>query len=253
MTSAARNAVQMIPPEPAQPARPCLVVRTLSDQLFDVVRDRILNGDAPVGRPIRQDALAAELGVSKIPLREALARLEQDGLVRSHANRGYFVRALDPREAEEVYMLRLRLEPEAAARAADIATAAERDAAAAAFQILAEPAPQPRAALVAHNRNFHLALVRPSGLPITVQMLARLHVLSDRYVHKHLEPLGRDARATSEHAALLDRWLARDSAGVAVAMQTHIEHTLSDLRRQLADQRATRSSAGPNSVCAEQQ
>ncbi len=208
------------------------IVRNLPDQLVDVVRDLILNGAAPADQPIRQDALASELGVSKIPLREALSRLEQEGLVRSKANRGYFVRALDAAEAEEVYLLRLKLEPEAAAMAAARATEAERQAARAAFQAL-DPAQQnSTAALVTLNRAFHLAMVRPSGRPITIQLLERLHVLSDRYVHKHLEPLGRDARAAGEHAALLDRWLARDGAAVAAAMHAHIEHTLIDLRRQ---------------------
>jgi DNA-binding FadR family transcriptional regulator len=51
--------------------------------------------------PIRQDALAAELRVSKIPLREALARLEQDGLVVSYANRGFFVRPMSPRKPKK--------------------------------------------------------------------------------------------------------------------------------------------------------
>lgn len=221
--------------DPAAPAFQGLVVRTLSDRLFDVVRDLILNGDAPVDQPIRQDALAADLGVSKIPLREALSRLEQEGLVRSHANRGYFVRALDPAEAEEVYSLRLRLEPEAAARGAERADAAAQAAAQTAFATLHRRDAQPRAALVAANREFHLALLRPCGMPITVQLLEKLHVLSDRYVRKHLEPLGRDTRAAAEHRALLKLWLARDTAAVTTAMAAHIEHTLIDLRRQLAE------------------
>lgn len=221
--------------DPAPPACPGLVVRTLSDRLFDVVRDLILSGDVPVDQPIRQDALAASLGVSKIPLREALSRLEQEGLVRSHANRGYFVRGLDAAEAEEVYSLRLKLEPEAAARGAERAGTAARAAAEAALAGLERSDGRPRAALVAANREFHLALLRPCGLPITVQLLEKLHVLSDRYVRKHLEPLGRDTRAAAEHAALLQHWLARDTAAVAAAIATHVEHTLIDLRRQLAE------------------
>src|SRR5690606_19428292 len=89
-----------------------LVIRNLSDQLVDLVRDRILSGAAAPNSPIRQDALAGELGISKIPLREALARLEQEGLLLSQANRGFFVRALTTGEAEEVFALRLKLEPD---------------------------------------------------------------------------------------------------------------------------------------------
>jgi DNA-binding GntR family transcriptional regulator len=64
-------------------------VRTVSDQVHSAVRDRILTGQIRPETPVRQDALSAELGVSKIPLREALTRLEQDGLVSSLPNRGY--------------------------------------------------------------------------------------------------------------------------------------------------------------------
>src|SRR3546814_11526168 len=89
-----------------------LVIQTLSDQLVNLVRDRILSGRVPANSPIRQDALAKELGISKIPLREALARLELEGLVHSPVNRGFFVRGLNTDQAEGVYALRLRLEPD---------------------------------------------------------------------------------------------------------------------------------------------
>lgn len=211
-----------------------IIVRTLSDQLVDLVRDRILAGTVDADRAIRQDALAAELGVSKIPLREALTRLEQEGLVRSQANRGYFVRALTYAEAEEVYALRLRLEPEVAAVAAARATDAERELAAHSLSQLDEVTNAHGVGVGAFNRAFHLALLRPSGQPITTTMLGRLHVLSERYVRKHLEPLGRDRRANDEHSRLLERWLARDAAGVAAEMVAHIQQTIVDLRREFA-------------------
>ena len=86
-----------------------IVVRTLSERVFEIVRERIVTGKLPADTPIRQDALAAELGVSKIPLREALARLEQEGLLTSQANRGYFGAAdVGTEQAEEIYALRLR-------------------------------------------------------------------------------------------------------------------------------------------------
>jgi DNA-binding GntR family transcriptional regulator len=223
-----------------------LIVRTLSDQLVDVMRQRILTGAAAADEPIRQDALASELGVSKIPLREALTRLEQEGLVRSHANRGYFVRGLDAAEAEEVYSLRLMLEPDTAARAAALADERQREVASAALKALASHSGERRTALVTLNRDYHMALVRPSGRPISVRLLERLHVLSDRYVYKHLELLGRDERAASEHAQLLQLWLDRDAAGVVSALRQHIENTLFDLRRQLtAEQTALAQSSQP--------
>lgn len=210
-----------------------IVIRNLSDQLVDVVRDRILAGEFSSDRAIKQDVLAAELGISKIPLREALTRLEQEGLVRSQANRGYFVRTLDASEAEEVYALRLKLEPDAAATAALRATDEERQVAIDVMASLDTATNAHGDGVGALNRAFHLALFRPSREPITTSLLERLHVLSDRYVRKHLEPLGRDERANEEHAELLKAWLARDAKLVAKLMRAHIRQTIRDLRSQL--------------------
>ncbi len=211
-----------------------IVVRNLPDQLVDLVRDRILAGTVDPNRAIRQDALAAELGVSKIPLREALTRLEQEGLVRSQANRGYFVRPLTEVEAEEVFALRLKIEPDAVAAAAIRATDEQRRQAIETLGRLDEVTNAHGDGVGAFNRAFHLALIRPSGQAITLQLLERLHVLSERYVRKHLEPLGRDRRANDEHAELLEYWLARDAEALTAGMAAHIEQTLVDLRRQLA-------------------
>jgi DNA-binding GntR family transcriptional regulator len=211
-----------------------IVVRNLSDQLVELVRERILSGEVSPDLPIRQDALAAELGVSKIPLREALARLEQEGLIRSQANRGFFVRALSTEEAEEVYALRLKLEPDAVALASLRAGDEERRVAQETLETLDRVTYAHGAGVGAFNRAFHLSLIRPSGQLISTNILERLQVLSERYVRKHLEPLGRDERANEEHAQLLKTWLARDAEAVAALMHAHISQTLEDLRRQLA-------------------
>lgn len=211
-----------------------LVIQTLSDQLVHLVRDRILSGDVKPNAAIRQDALANELGISKIPLREALARLEQEGLVESHVNRGFFVRELNTAEAEEVYALRLKLEPDATATAAARATEAEHKVASDVLASVYQVTDEVGGGVGAFNRSFHLALLRPSRQLITVNILERLHILSERYVRKHLEPLGRDERANEEHRGILDAWLARDVEAVRTLTAAHIEKTLDDLRQQLA-------------------
>lgn len=212
-----------------------IVTRTLSDQAFEVIRERILSTRIPPLAPIRQDALAEELGISKIPLREALTRLEQHGLLRSHANRGYFVPPLTATEAEEVFALRLKIEPDAAAQASLDANDAEREHARAALTALEAMSGADAQRAVALNRAFHLALVRPGGRQVTTQLVERLHVLAERYVHKHLEPAGRSVRAHREHRDLLKAWLARDTGRVAVLLSEHIATTLDDLRVQLRD------------------
>src|SRR3546814_10935517 len=187
-----------------------LVSQTLSEQLVNRVRDRILSGRVPANSPIRQDALAKELGISKIPLREALARLLLEGRFQSDVTRGFFVRGLNTDGAGEVYALRLRLEPDAVVLAAERATPEQHRIAIDTLATLCEVTEAGGGRVDAFNRAFHLALLQAAGQPITVNFLERLHVLSARYVRKHLEPLGRDERANEEHRQMPDAW-ARDS------------------------------------------
>jgi DNA-binding GntR family transcriptional regulator len=218
-----------------------LEIRTLSDRLVEVLRDFILSGAIEPELPIRQDALAAELRVSKIPLREALARLEQDGLVVSHANRGFFVRPMSPEEAEEIFALRLRLEPDAAAAASRKASESDHERARQALAQFDLDAVAHKPTVGAANRAFHLALVQPCGQRLTTDIVSRLHILADRYVRKHLEPRGRVLRAEAEHHALLDAWIERKDTKVRKAITEHLEHTLGDLRVALRSTSTTRA------------
>ena len=209
--------------------------RPLSDLIYEDVRSRIVTGRLSPGAPVRQDALAAELGVSKIPLREALARLERDGLVLVNPRRGWEVRPLARDELEEVFDLRLRLEPAAAAAACAAANDEERAAAYALLRSLDRTLENDPGEASDLNRAFHLALVRPAGRPLTTQLIERLHVLAERYVRAHLAPLGRSERARGEHHALFDAWTARDAPATATLAERHIAGALDDLRAQLDD------------------
>lgn len=207
--------------------------RSLPDQAFEIVRERILSAQLPPLQPIRQDALAAELGISKIPLREALTRLEQQGLLRSAPNRGFFVPALDAQEAEEIFELRLQLEPAAAARACALANPTQRAAVLAAHDALARTSDGAQAQVVGAHRQFHLSLIACDSHRITMRLIERLHALADRYVWIHLQPQGRGRRARLEHRALLEAWLAGDAGAVHAKLAKHLSTTLEDLRSQL--------------------
>ena len=215
-----------------------LVVRTLADQVFEIVRDRIVTGALPDNMPVRQNALANDLGVSKIPLREALARLEHEGLLSSHANRGYAVRARSAEEADEIYALRLAIEPAAGGAGALAANAAQRAAATAAFRAVEEAANSDVTAVAISNRHFHTALVQPAGRLLTTQLVERLTILAERYIVSHLAPAGYDARAYLKHRLLIDAWMARDVAAFERLMYRHLDGTWQDLRTQIGAGRA---------------
>jgi len=211
-----------------------ILVRTISDQAYEVMRERILNGAMAGGSPVRQDTVADELGVSKIPLREALTRLEQDGLVVSYPNRGFIVRSMSADEAEEVFELRLKLEPDAMAQACLRVDRADQEAASEALEVMERDTAPGGLENVVLNRKFHMALVRPGVGLITTQFVERLNVLAERYVRMHLEPVGRDSRAHVEHRTLLNAWLERDALRVAELSEAHIMGVLEDIRHQLA-------------------
>src|SRR5687767_10425115 len=86
------------------------VKRTIADQVAELVRRRILTGQLKGGQPIRQEHLAAELGVSRIPLREALKQLAAEGFVTITSHKGAVVAELSIAEVEELFDIRIKLE-----------------------------------------------------------------------------------------------------------------------------------------------
>jgi DNA-binding GntR family transcriptional regulator len=208
------------------------LVQSITSQLIVRLRDRILAGDYPPGSALRQDTLASEFGISKIPVREALVQLQSEGLVSIYPNRGFQVRPLVASELDEVFSLRLQMEPAAAATGAKLAEAADHLAARQALERLNDALAQEEFSSSGQlNRSFHLQLVVPRLQPIAAEILSRLHTLAQRYVQAHLRPEGRANRAAEEHAALLTCWCAGNSKKVRDLMHGHIESTRDDLTR----------------------
>jgi DNA-binding GntR family transcriptional regulator len=206
----------------------------MSGQITARIREKILTGAYPPGSALLQDAIAAEFGVSKIPVREALVQLRAEGLVDVFAHRGFQVRPLSSMEVDEVFRLRSQIEPLAVADGACLAMAADREAGRLALSDLNE-------ALAAGelresgelNRAFHLALIVPRLQPIAAEILSRLHVLAQRYVRMHLLPPGRIARATQEHTDLFAAWMRADRDAVVTLTRRHVDMTRGDLAQVL--------------------
>lgn len=206
------------------------LVRTMSAQLTALLRERILDGHYGSGSALLQDQLAAEFGVSKIPVREALVQLTAEGLVDTHAHRGFQVRPTSRAELDELFRLRLNLEPELVVAGARIASADDHAAARQALAALDAAIRTGSSHAGALNRGFHLALLTPAQQPIGSEILGRLLALAQRYVVKHLAPAGRGKRARAEHAELLSLWQAGDARPLSRAVRTHVEATWTDLR-----------------------
>jgi len=211
------------------------LIQSMTSQLIVRMRNRILAGTYAPGSALRQDTLASEFGTSKIPVREALVQLQCEGLVDIFPNRGFQVRPLAAAELDEVFNLRLQIEPLAVAQGAKLATPGDRAAAAQALDQLNH-------ALAADefpscgqlNRDFHLLLVVPRLQPVAAEILSRLHTLAQRYVQAHLRPEGRVKRATQEHAALLKAWSNARPKEARALIHAHIDTARDDLARVVA-------------------
>jgi DNA-binding GntR family transcriptional regulator len=204
----------------------------VADAVTDQVRQRILSGELADGSPLRQDALAEQMGTSRIPVREALSRLESEGLVANYPHRGYVVTGLSRDDIEELFDLRATLEPELIRYAIPKMSGADLAMAAA---ILDEY----DAALVTGdvdswgdlNRRFHSALYAPSGRTKTLDIVRGLLVNADRYTRLVLTIGDGIHKAQEDHGGLLDL-CRRGLVNQAVALtRDHIERTGIDLLR----------------------
>src|SRR6185312_8402345 len=96
--------------------------QTLTSMTADAIRERILRGRYPEGEPLRQDAIGTELGVSRIPVREALRQLEAEGLVTFNPHRGAVVSVLSLKQIRELFELRAEIEGDLIRRAVPLMT-----------------------------------------------------------------------------------------------------------------------------------
>lgn len=197
---------------------------SLPDSVAALLRDRILSGAMPGGTALRQEALAAEFGVSRIPLREAFRRLEAEGLVTIQPHRGAVVADLPLEDADELFSLRALLESDLARYAVPRLTAedlAAIEAAATEFERAVDSAD------VAHwgdaNQALHLALYRAAGRPRTIEIVNRLHQQCDRLLRLQLlRTIGGGERAIREHRAIVNAAAAGDAEGTAQLIHQHI-------------------------------
>jgi GntR family transcriptional regulator of gluconate operon len=201
------------------------------------IREAIASGELQPGTQIVEAAMAARIGVSRSPVREALRELEQHGLVESIPNRGTFVAALSPVDVEEIVLLRGALEGLAARLAADrmgrrdlraLEDVVER------MERYTGSTPAEESAFTEADAEFHSALVRFAGH----RRLQRLWSELDPFiwlltVNDGREPLSRDrAVMAREHRDLLDTLAGGDPEAAQRAVWGHIVRRLPQLPTQ---------------------
>jgi DNA-binding GntR family transcriptional regulator len=197
--------------------------QTLAGMTLDSLRDRILRGRFPEGEPLRQDAIAEELGVSRIPVREALRQLESEGLVTFHPHRGAVVSTLSLEEITELFELRAEIESDLLRRAIPRMTAAD-DARGREILDLYESALESGEISLWGELNwqFHSSLYAPSKRQYTLNILSKLHQHADRYLRMQLALTHGESRARTEHRAIALAARKRDVRKASQLMRDHI-------------------------------
>ena len=184
------------------------------DQIEVAIRGRLLRGELAPGERIRQDELAAELGVSKIPVREALQRLAGLGLLRFEANRGASVPRLTVQDAEENFSLRAAIEPILLAESLPKLTIVDL---AEAELSLRDGGRSPES-----NWHFHHALYRASGWQRGLAMVEILHASVAPYVLFYIEDLGGESVSDVEHHELLQACRDGDLDAAVTRLTAHV-------------------------------
>jgi len=193
--------------------------RTVVDLVVDALRTRILRGDLSPGTPLRQEALADELGVSRIPLREAIRHLGSEGLVDLLPHRGAFVTALSAAEVRELFELRLRLEPwlihEAAGQISEVDLAR-------AEQIAERMVRAPAVDWGTLNWQLHEVLYVPAQRPLAISIVRTLHEKSERYLRFQVVNAPIRSEAQAEHLRLIALCRERKLDAARAVLERHI-------------------------------
>jgi DNA-binding GntR family transcriptional regulator len=218
--------------------------QTVASMTVEALRERILRGDYPEGEPLRQDALADELGVSRIPVREALRQLEAEGLVTFNPHRGAVVSSLSLDEIAELFELRTEIECDLISRSIPRMTKDQLDRA---TEVLDEFETALRAGEAARwgplNWHFHAALYAPANRNFTMGILQKLHHHSDRYFRMQMFLAHGGAKANEEHRAIAAAIADKDVTKAMQLMRAHILGAGQSLCALLQEQRRNSAAA----------
>ena len=210
-------------PADGSPTGTAIGTESNADRAYEVIRERLVMLDIRPGEPINDDRLAAELGLGRTPVREAVKRLERDRLVVAYPRRGTFATAVDLTDLADISEIRKQLEPTAAARAARTASAESRERLGVLARDIAtiDDGDDPREVL-RRDVYVHREIYRASGNPHLEQILITLDGHATRIWCLFLDRLPDVASHVREHIALLEAIIAGDETAAADLTLAHV-------------------------------
>lgn len=205
--------------------------------VYERLREAIVSGELAAGEPLVEATVAGRYGISRTPVREALRRLEQDGLVE-RGDRGMRVRTRSPEEILEIYEVRIVLEAAAARAAAERGTRLDLMRIGHALDQMKATDPTDAATMAATNRTYHEAVWSASHNGTLIDLLTRLHTHLTRYPATTLTSKGRWRTVLREHADLLHAIEQHDPTTAARIAEDHMTEAR-DIRLRMYSQSAT--------------
>jgi DNA-binding GntR family transcriptional regulator len=206
-------------------------IRPTAEPIYDALKEEIIAGRLLPGEPLRQDDIARRHGVSKIPVREALLKLEVDGFVTFRKNRGAIVREVSAAEILHIMDIRVALECKALELAIPNMIASDFEGARA---ILDEYSRQTEPAQWSEmNLRFHHALYEPCSNPLLLQMITDLQQRIGPQLRLLVTEVSGLERPQAEHRAILNACRAGDTAEAVEVLRQHILTTRKETAAQM--------------------
>ena len=197
---------------------------TTPDLIAETLRDEILRGAIPPGAPLRQEELAGRFQVSRIPVRDALLRLEAQGLVHVYPNRGAFVISLTADEVTEIYEMRILLEGDLIERAVPRMTPEHWRRIDAAHADATRTAGGPE--WIEGDWRFHRTLYEAAARPRQLATVENLRSTVARYSVGHDALPTRTPEWLADHDAILEACRARAAVAAKQRLVLHLRRAL---------------------------
>lgn len=198
---------------------------SLSEQVYQQLEAQILSGACKPGDVLSENKISASLGVSRTPVREALARLESQGLLQTIPNKGIVVSGVTYADAQDIYEIRLRIEGLAAARCALHATDAQRVHLSEIIELQEFYADKHNAEqLRVLDSDFHQAIFEYCASPSLTAILVELHHKLQQYRKISISRSGRTADAVREHKGIFEAIANKDPKAAEALMVAHIQN-----------------------------
>lgn len=200
------------------------IYKTRTQLVVDTLREKILSGELKAGEPLRQTALANELSVSRIPIREALLQLEGEGLVVFEPNKGATVTELNIKHVTELFELRAMLEGHLLTASLPLLTSDKLAEASDILQELDKAFAKENATNIWSelNSRYHNCLYSAANRPQTQALVDTLNKNADRYIRMHLLWAGGISKAGPEHNQLLSFCKTGDVDQAVAVLRRHI-------------------------------